>query len=60
MIDPKEKKTIIDEEGEETEDFLPVNNIDNENEEIYSDGSGDAFEQTERVEEDNFDDLREK
>ena len=28
--------------------------------EIYSDGSGEAFEQTEQVNEDNFDDLKEK
>ena len=27
---------------------------------IYSDGSGEAFEQTEEVNEDNFDDLKEK
>ena len=30
------------------------------NEELDSDGSGEAFQQTEEVNEDNFDDLKEK
>lgn len=38
-----------------------INKNENDtNEEIYSDGSGEAFEQTEEVKEDNFDDLKEK
>ncbi len=61
MNDPK-KKIIIDNENEEAKEVLPAKEkIDNEgDEEIFSDGSGEAFEQTEEVREDNFDDLKEK
>lgn len=61
MNDPK-KKIIIDNENEEAKEVLPAKEkIDNESdEEIFSDGSGEAFEQTEEVREDNFDDLKEK
>ena len=60
MATPKEKN----ETGKENEDqqkISPVSkNINDTDEEIYSDGSGEAFEQTEEVKEDNFDDLKEK
>ncbi len=62
MITSKEKNKT----GEKINDTKEIsslnkkeNNNDN-NEEIYSDGSGEAFEQTEEVNEDNFDDLKEK
>jgi hypothetical protein len=61
MTDPNKKKIIIDNEGEESKESLPVNDyIDDENEEIDSDGSASAFDETESVNEDNFDDLKEK
>ena len=42
------------------ENFSINTNENDTDEEIYSDGSGEAFEQTEEVNEDNFDDLKEK
>ena len=61
MNGPK-KKIIVDYENTEAEEILPKDEkIDNESDnEINSDGSGEAFEQTEEVTEDNFDDLKEK
>jgi hypothetical protein len=50
-------------ENEDEKSISSVNKSENKNdtnEEIYSDGSGEAFEQTEEVNEDNFDDLKEK
>ena len=60
MITPKEKNKA----DKKTEDDA-VNSSINKNgndthEEIYSDGSVEAFEQTEEVNEDNFDDFKEK
>lgn len=61
MSDPKEKRIIIDNENEEATEFLGEGErIDHEDEEIKSDGSGSAFDETEQVNEDNFDDLKEK
>lgn len=51
-----------DKAGKKHEDEKNISSI-NKNDtdkEIYSDGSGEAFEQTEQVNEDNFDDLKEK
>ena len=59
MSDPK-KKIIIDNESDEATESLPFKPIDNENDEIDSDGSASAFNETEEVTEDNFDDLKEK
>ncbi len=61
MNDPKQK-IIIDNESKEAKEILPKGErTDNESdEEITSDGSGEAFEQTEEVNEDNFDNLSEK
>ncbi len=60
MIIPKEKnKTNKQEEDENKVSSVNKNETDTD-EEIYSDGSGEAFEQTEEVNEDNFDDLKEK
>ena len=57
-----DQKIIVDYENTEAEEILPKDEkIDNESDnEINSDGSGEAFEQTEEVTEDNFDDLKEK
>ena len=60
MITPKEKSKADKKERDETENSFVNKNEDDTNEEIYSDGSGEAFEQTEEVNEDNFDDLKEK
>jgi len=58
MITPKEKnKTDKQDEDEMENSSINTNDTD---EKIYSDGSGEAFEQTEEVNEDNFDDLKEK
>lgn len=59
MTDPK-KKIIIDNESDEATEYLPFKKIDNESDEAESDGSGNAFDETENVTEDNFDDLKEK
>lgn len=61
-MDDLKKKIIIDCENKEAKEVLPAaEKIDHESdEEIYSDGSGEAFEQTEEIKEDNFDDLKEK
>jgi hypothetical protein len=58
MIIPKEKNNA-DKQAEDEMENLSINENDTD-EEIYSDGSGEAFEQTEEVNEDNFDDLKEK
>ena len=58
MIVPKEKNKT-DNQAEDEMENLSINENDTD-EEIYSDGSGEAFEQTEEVNEDNFDDLKEK
>ena len=60
MNDPK-KKIIVRNESDEATEFLGEGErIDYENEEINSDGSASAFDETEQVNEDNFDDLKEK
>ena len=59
MYDPK-KKIIIDNESDEATESLPFKEFDNESDEADSDGSASAFDETEEVNEDNFDDLREK
>lgn len=60
MNDPK-KKIIIDNESNEAREFLGEGErIDHEDEAIESDGSASAFDETEEVTEDNFDDLKEK
>jgi hypothetical protein len=60
MATSKEKNKT----GKKAEDEMKnpsINKDENDSdEEIYSDGSGEAFEQTEEVNEDNFDDLKEK
>jgi hypothetical protein len=57
MATSKEKNRA----SKENEDVSSINKNKNDtDEEIYSDGSGEAFEQTEEVNEDNFDDLKEK
>jgi hypothetical protein len=58
MATPKEKNKT----GKENEDEKNISSINKNDtdEEIYSDGSGEAFEQTEEENEDNFDDLKEK
>lgn len=54
-------KDKTDKQQAEEKEISPVNkNKIVTDEEIYSDGSGEAFEQTEEVNEDNFDDLKEK
>jgi len=60
MITPKEKNKTDKQDEDEMENFSINTNENDTDEEIYSDGSGEAFEQTEEVNEDNFDDLKEK
>lgn len=58
MATSKEK---TDNQQADENKISPANKNKNDtDEEIYSDGSGEAFEQTEEVNEDNFDDLKEK
>ena len=54
-----ESDKISKEENEKLKEAL-FNEKDQSIDEIESDGSGSAFEETERVDEDNFDDLSEK
>lgn len=60
MIDPKEKDTNNTKmpANIDAPSWMSEEEIDIDEEE--SDGSGDAFLETERVTEDNFDDLHEK
>lgn len=60
MATSKEKNKAGKKEKDETESLSLNKNENDTDEEIYSDGSGEAFEQTEEVNEDNFDDLKEK
>ncbi len=60
MYEPK-KKIIVRNESDEATEFLGEGErIDYEDDEINSNGSASAFDETEEVNEDNFDDLREK
>ena len=61
MTDPKEKDNNSNEQQSYTDkpSWVSEEEIDLDEDED-SDGSGDAFSETERVTEDNFDDLREK
>ena len=60
MIQPKEKDTSTSKELARDGDSLMPCNKESEEYIEENDGSGSAFEATERVTEDNFDDLREK
>jgi len=60
MIAPKEKNKTDKQDKDEMKNSSINTNENDTDEEIYSDGSGEAFEQTEEVNEDNFDDLKEK
>lgn len=59
MATSKEKNNDKETGGEKQIPSLNKIKEDN-NDEQDSDGSGEAFEQTEEVNEDNFDDLKEK
>lgn len=60
MDDPK-KKIITDNESTEANEKLKQGpKVDYESDEAGSDGSASAFDETEQVNEDNFDDLNEK
>ena len=58
MMDPKEKNILEDDNEESVFDWNKYEDDFDKN--IASNGSGNAFDETERVNEDNFDDLREK
>jgi hypothetical protein len=60
METSKEKEKINRQQADENKISPVKKNKNDADEEIYSDGSGEAFEQTEEVNEDNFDDLKEK
>ena len=60
MATSKEKNNMDKKTGDEKDTSSVNKNKRNNNDELDSDGSGDAFEQTEEVNEDNFDDLKEK
>ena len=60
MATSKEKNKTGKEDNDERNISSINKNKNDIDEEIYSDGSGEAFEQTEEVNEDNFDDLKEK
>jgi hypothetical protein len=60
MATSKEKEKTNRQQADEKEISPVKKNKNDADEEIYSDGSGEAFEQTEEVNEDNFDDLKEK
>jgi hypothetical protein len=60
MATSKEKEKINRQQADENKISPVKKNKNDADEEIYSDGSGEAFEQTEEVNEDNFDDLKEK
>lgn len=60
-MDDSKKKIIIDNESTEAkEELIKGPKIDHESDEEGSDGSASAFDETEQVNEDNFDNLDEK
>ena len=60
MATSKEKNNMDKKTGDEKDISSLNKNKKNDTDELDSDGSGEAFEQTEEVTEDNFDDLKEK
>ena len=60
MMNSKGKNKTDKQDEDEMENSSINKNENDTDKEIYSDGSGEAFEQTEEVNEDNFDDLKEK
>lgn len=60
MATSKEKEKASTQQADKKKVSSINKNKNDTDEEIYSDGSGEAFEQTEEVNEDNFDDLKEK